>query len=102
MGCGRNNTPRRAASSFSPSTPSAQIAFGKLPPDGQFITRWFRVEDLFFLFDNCVLPSRRARYVEYKIIVEVEANQGEITTETQWLPIVGFDPSGQAVDLNDE
>lgn len=102
VGCGRENKPRTAASSFSSSTAASQITFGKLPPDGQFITRWFRVEDLFFLFDNCVLPSRRGRYVEYKIIVEVETSRGEITSETQWLPIVGFEPSGQAVDLNDE
>lgn len=101
VGCGRDNKPRRAASAFSSSTPASQITFEKLPPEGQFRTRWFRVEDLFFLFDDCVLPSRRGRYVEYKIIVEVESSLGEITSETQWIPIVGFDPSGQAVGLID-
>lgn len=102
MGCGRDNKPRRAASSFSSSTPASQITFGELPQDGQFITQWFRLEDLFFLFDDCVLPSRRGRYVEYKIIVEVESSLGEIKSETLWIPIIGFDPSGQAVDPIDE
>ena len=98
VGCGRENRPRRAANSFSSSTPTSQVTFGRLPPDGQFISPWFRVDDLFFLFDNCVLPSNRGRYVEYRIIVDLDTSRGVVHAETHWLPIVGFDPGGTALE----
>lgn len=92
VGCGEANEPRRASGAWSSSTRASLVTFAPLPPTGEFVTQWFRVEDLFFLFNPCVIPSRRGRYVEYKLLVEVETSRGWISTETDWLPIAGFEP----------
>ncbi len=92
VGCGEANEPSRASEAWSSSTRASLVTFAPLPPTGEFVTQWFNVEDLFFLFKQCVIPGRRGRYVEYKLLVEVETSRGWIRTETDWLPIVGFEP----------
>ncbi len=99
IGCGMNNEPRHAANASSSSTNVKDIKYARIKKDQPFITPWFYSQDLFFLFDQCVMPERRGGYVNYQIVVHVNTNKGVLVARTEWLPIRGFEPKGRGIDV---
>lgn len=99
VGCGENNAPRFAAEASSSSINVKDLKYVSVKRGQAFITPWFYSQDLFFLFDQCVMPERRGGYVNYQIVARINTNKGVLTARTEWLPIRGFEPTGRGVDV---
>lgn len=99
VGCGEDNAPSVAAEASSSSTNVNDLKYSRIKKGQAFTTPWFYSQDLFFLFDQCVMPERRGGYVNYQIVVHINTNKGVMTAKTAWLPIHGFEPRGRGIDV---
>lgn len=93
VGCGPDNLPHRAAAVSSRSTPLSEIKSFRLKKHKSFVTPWHEVAPLFVFFDECVKPERRGGYVQYKILMRIDAGSGYLRAETEWLDFPGYETS---------
>jgi hypothetical protein len=93
VGCGPDNSPHRAAAVSSRSTPLNEIKSFRLKKSQPFVTPWHEVAPLFVFFDECVKPGRRGGYVQYKILMRIDAGSGYLRAETEWIDFPGYETS---------